>query len=641
MAEQTYKVRDPSGAVREIKGPAGATDEQVIEEAKRLFSGVETPVSRKEPVKAAPSQVGQSGWTPAMNVLQGAADVPFGAAQLLSKVNPATGAVNPGKGVLDDFMKYREGVIEGGRGEEAGTFNIARLLGGLLSPAPLKLGSMIAPAKTFGSRVGQGSTVGAGFGATEPVKTEGDFLGEKGKQIAVAGMLGGPIGVLGHLVGKGAKAGYHLLEPFFEKGRRMIKGREFTRAAGEDASAVLGALEGKGLAQVPTSLTGGRSVSSARPNLELVPGSSPIAGEAAASAGSPGFASLQESAKQVGNVAGLYSRRADASELARQAQIGKVAKTPEALEQAVAQRKLEGKQQFEPLNKVVVPFDADGVQLFKDPFVQRAIRAARDVSASRGSPIPTGKDVFGQPKPLTHGQWDNVRQALRDFANKETDPNKQAALYDVAKRLRTWYTAKVPGAEAALARQAELALPIDRMKAGQEVQNVAVSPTAQYGRITSPNAEAVARTVREQTPKANWTPPEQEMLENVVADYARKARYEDLAKRGGADLEGLAGRAFAREAGGPPKAPMLDRVMMLYNNLVTRVQGRASTKLKEEMAMDMLSPNVVAALMRAAQTPAEKNAIIAVMMAGRLPMSGLFTRGAAQSVEGDQNAVQR
>ena len=38
MATQIYKVRDPSGAIREIEGPSGATDDQVIAKAKELFS---------------------------------------------------------------------------------------------------------------------------------------------------------------------------------------------------------------------------------------------------------------------------------------------------------------------------------------------------------------------------------------------------------------------------------------------------------------------------------------------------------------------------------------------------------------------------------------------------------------------------
>ena len=45
MATQIYKVRDPSGVIREIEGPAGATDEQVIAKAKELFS---TPAPANE-----------------------------------------------------------------------------------------------------------------------------------------------------------------------------------------------------------------------------------------------------------------------------------------------------------------------------------------------------------------------------------------------------------------------------------------------------------------------------------------------------------------------------------------------------------------------------------------------------------------
>lgn len=46
MAEQVYKVRDPSGAMREIRGPAGATDEQVIAQAKLLLGAKEEQPSQ-------------------------------------------------------------------------------------------------------------------------------------------------------------------------------------------------------------------------------------------------------------------------------------------------------------------------------------------------------------------------------------------------------------------------------------------------------------------------------------------------------------------------------------------------------------------------------------------------------------------
>lgn len=49
VADQIYKVRDPQGNIREIKGPAGASDEEVIAQAKKLFA-VE-PAKTAEPEK--------------------------------------------------------------------------------------------------------------------------------------------------------------------------------------------------------------------------------------------------------------------------------------------------------------------------------------------------------------------------------------------------------------------------------------------------------------------------------------------------------------------------------------------------------------------------------------------------------------
>jgi hypothetical protein len=60
MATQIYKVRDPSGAIREIEGPSGATDDQVIAKAKELFSAMPSggvPVGRSG-VNQIPTEAG-------------------------------------------------------------------------------------------------------------------------------------------------------------------------------------------------------------------------------------------------------------------------------------------------------------------------------------------------------------------------------------------------------------------------------------------------------------------------------------------------------------------------------------------------------------------------------------------------------
>lgn len=59
MADQIYKVRDPQGNIREIKGPAGASDEEVIAQAKKLFA-VE-PAKTAEPEKTGQPSSGIPG----------------------------------------------------------------------------------------------------------------------------------------------------------------------------------------------------------------------------------------------------------------------------------------------------------------------------------------------------------------------------------------------------------------------------------------------------------------------------------------------------------------------------------------------------------------------------------------------------
>jgi hypothetical protein len=53
MATQIYKVQDPSGQIREIEGPAGASDEEVIAQAQRLFGSTQQ-AQPTEPTRVAP-----------------------------------------------------------------------------------------------------------------------------------------------------------------------------------------------------------------------------------------------------------------------------------------------------------------------------------------------------------------------------------------------------------------------------------------------------------------------------------------------------------------------------------------------------------------------------------------------------------
>lgn len=96
METQIYKVRDPSGALREIRGPVGADDETIIAKAKELFAN-EKPVDMASKI---PGQVSTSKAEPEMSmadIIRGIVETPAAvAANLVSgPVTYLSGAGGP------------------------------------------------------------------------------------------------------------------------------------------------------------------------------------------------------------------------------------------------------------------------------------------------------------------------------------------------------------------------------------------------------------------------------------------------------------------------------------------------------------------------------------------------------------------
>jgi hypothetical protein len=123
MATQIYKVRDPSGAIREIEGPSGATDDQVIAKAKELFSPMPSggvPVGRSG-VSQIPTEAGANLTSTAAapvsmrDRLMGIIETPLALGATL-----AGGIISPIVGVAGTLASGKYGTQEGIRaGEEA------------------------------------------------------------------------------------------------------------------------------------------------------------------------------------------------------------------------------------------------------------------------------------------------------------------------------------------------------------------------------------------------------------------------------------------------------------------------------------------------------------------------------------------
>jgi len=167
MATQIYKVRDPSGAIREIEGPSGATDDQVIAKAKELFSTPAAAPSGGIPVgRTASTQEGTMGaYTPRRETPKpGMFDflsAPFEMGQALAAkpraeqaafIEPTVKALGAAGGGLAALPLGPLGSLAGAGVGYAGAEELMRLIGGTNTPETIP-----QTALRVGGNVGMGA----------------------------------------------------------------------------------------------------------------------------------------------------------------------------------------------------------------------------------------------------------------------------------------------------------------------------------------------------------------------------------------------------------------------------------------------------------------------------------------------------
>jgi hypothetical protein len=113
METQIYKVRDPSGALREIRGPVGASDDMVISKAKELFGAI-APVDMASKIPDTRQMVAPQ--QPSMqDRIMGVIETPLALGATLGG-----GLISPIVGVVGSLASGKYGTQEGVRaGQEA------------------------------------------------------------------------------------------------------------------------------------------------------------------------------------------------------------------------------------------------------------------------------------------------------------------------------------------------------------------------------------------------------------------------------------------------------------------------------------------------------------------------------------------
>jgi len=201
MADQIYKVQDPQGNIRQISGPAGASEAEIIEQAQKLFSPA--PATPPPPVAAPKSKyvnlmsmLPPKEESPLSGLYMGATD-PFYAGGRLAM---ETGIGD--KQAMDKAIAEREAKYQAGRQNKG--FDTSRLAGNIISPPNIAL-TMALPESlvaTVPRLLATGSVLGAGTSLLNPV-TEPAQQKDYGETLKSNMMMGG---MLGPVFQGGAKA---------------------------------------------------------------------------------------------------------------------------------------------------------------------------------------------------------------------------------------------------------------------------------------------------------------------------------------------------------------------------------------------------------------------------------------------------
>lgn len=252
-----YKVRDPSGAVREISGPDGASDDEIVAQAKRLFMAPKAETSALQDIK-------QGAGNLAAGALRGAGSI---GATLLAPYDAVKGLVT---GELDlndkrrqDMTAALEGMgaqpdslmFQGGKlgGEIAGTAGV----GGLLANG-LRATGVAAPKVLTALESGGFRTVSPSFVGPAPAATLASRAGDMALRTAAGGAVGGASAGLvdPSQAGEGALIGAAM--PGAVKAAGVVGGK-VADLAGSAAKNVLGLSTGAGGNAVSTAVQAGKS----------------------------------------------------------------------------------------------------------------------------------------------------------------------------------------------------------------------------------------------------------------------------------------------------------------------------------------------------------------------------------------------
>ena len=527
--------------------------------------------------------------TPVGRLIQGAADLPLGAAQFVTESLGSDSVTNVLRGREEQIQKGREAVasVDGTNPEG---FDISRLIGNVFAGGAATKGISLAP--TAAGRVAQGAGIGAVAGAATPA-TSDDVGAQKTNQIGLGALIGGAIPAVTqigkYLADKGTQAFGFMLPGGARRSAREV----LRESAGDKTDEIVQLLDEN---QSPL----GRG----------------NAGEVATPAGSAEFSALQRLA-----AASNPSRMVADSRATNEARVGAlqtVGGTLEDLNAAKGIRSANADPLYEQAWAATLKPSQELDTLLNDPFIKAILPSVDDVATSEGIPQGTTQ-YYHLIKKALDGALE--RPANQGGLNSFT----RGAITGVRRKFIDGLVESNPAYERARAQFAADSPPINQMQVIQYLEDKLSPALADLGANANQRAAGYAQAVRDapRTIKSSTgqnmfselgdvlTRSQMDAVNAVGDDLARASDFEQLARAGSSAANKIAG-----SVGAVPQAKILERTFVIVNAALSKLGKKAGEDTLKYLEDVMRDPQRTAQLMRDA-TPAQKAAMSFILNTSR------------------------
>ena len=584
MADQIYKVRDPSGAIREIKGPSGATDEEVIAQAQTLFAAPPAPVQQSTGMpgpRKTPTMGELALSAPPARLLMGAISPLVGAFQFGSNIGDYANEKMGQKPVVSkavaDWWNNLQATKERGMAfGEAPGIKPVDVLGGV--GTLMTAAAQPANALTTGKQIIEGMKQGAVVGAALPGTTK---LSDQAIGGTVGTVLGG---AAPFVVPPAAKALGWMWDTLNGRLIQVKAGKILREAAGDDVAAIIAAN-----AKAAPGLSSGQAVQEANvlsPVWQALNQRAPTANIASAKA-------VKEAAEQAGRVETLQAvtpnlaKSLDVRELAAKANYGGAKAADEARLAALALQEQESRSLAGTAGPTFEAKLTPTLQALKsNPAIAAAEATARDMGVNVGKDPMSTLQGLHVMKMAIDAQFKNptAATALQKY-NTAALQNAKSQLLGAIDEISPQYT----GARMLYGRLSEpvnQAQVLNKMVETLKGSGTATEKPAQFLHALGQGESALLKRA-DQNPRFGGlnevlTPEQMAATNKVAAELKREAGMTELAKQGTEALSGiLKERALT--------APGVNAVAAVINKVSGILRGRVSDKTMEALAKGMQS----------------------------------------------------